>query len=88
MDPMLVGVIDLESMKIFAKTVEECLAEHGVNRPIMAKVVWQLEKALQLQGKTKDESGTSVAAIASPGVGVVPTTSTSTNPPVSQPKEI
>ncbi|KAK9292617.1 hypothetical protein L1049_020592 [Liquidambar formosana] len=87
-DPVLVGVIDPESMKIFVETAEECLAEHGVKRPTMTKVVWQLEKALQLQGKTEEESGTSVAAIASPGVGTVPTTSTSTNPPVSQPDEI
>ncbi|VVA30194.1 PREDICTED: receptor kinase [Prunus dulcis] len=76
MDPLLADSINPESMKKFGEAAEKCLAEHGVDRPTMGDVLWNLEYALQLQeaftqGKADDDSTNSVAppsteAVASP----------------------
>ncbi|KAI4301936.1 hypothetical protein L6164_035169 [Bauhinia variegata] len=48
-DPNLKGKINPESLKKFADAAEKCLSDHGLDRPSMNDICWNLEFALNLQ---------------------------------------
>ncbi|KAJ0983959.1 hypothetical protein J5N97_002315 [Dioscorea zingiberensis] len=48
-DPHLVDSVSVDSLKKYGETAEKCLGEHGIERPTMGDVLWNLEYALQLQ---------------------------------------
>ncbi|KAG8372874.1 hypothetical protein BUALT_Bualt12G0112500 [Buddleja alternifolia] len=48
-DPHIKGEINLECLKHFVETVVKCLCDHGLDRPSMGAVLWNLEYCLQMQ---------------------------------------
>ncbi|XP_061367610.1 receptor-like protein kinase ANXUR1 [Gastrolobium bilobum] len=48
-DPNLKGKIHPESLKKFADAAEKCVSDHGLDRPSMNDLLWNLEFALNLQ---------------------------------------
>lgn len=58
-DPYLKGKINPESMKKFADTAEKCLSDHGMDRPTLNDILWNLEFALQLQDSMEGSSHSS-----------------------------
>nr|CAB3495756.1 unnamed protein product [Digitaria exilis] len=52
-DPYLIGTINTCSLNKFVETAENCVADHGTDRPSMADVVSDLKYALQLQASAE-----------------------------------
>ncbi|KAK4282901.1 hypothetical protein QN277_014225 [Acacia crassicarpa] len=58
-DPHLKGKINPESLRKFADTAEKCLSDHGLARPSMNDLCWNLELALNLQENTEGSNNSS-----------------------------
>ncbi|XP_065859661.1 receptor-like protein kinase ANXUR2 [Euphorbia lathyris] len=48
-DQHIKAEIQPECLKKFAETAEKCLSDHGIHRPSMGDVLWNLEFCLQMQ---------------------------------------
>lgn len=55
-DPRIAGTMKPSSLKKFGETIEKCLAEHGVERPTMGDVLWNLEYVLLLEETNSNTS--------------------------------
>lgn len=65
-DPRIVGQMKDESLLKLVEVAEKCLAECGADRPSMGDVLWNLESALQLEGKEEkpiESSGSFLSGI-------------------------
>ena len=90
-DPQLIGSINPESLKKYAEAAEKCLAEHGVDRPTMGDVLWNLEYALQLQeafteGKTEEDETNLTPTVPAPTSAAPTSASDSDDPPPAEKK--
>ncbi|KAK9136791.1 hypothetical protein Sjap_007385 [Stephania japonica] len=56
-DPHIKGSINQEGLKKFVEVAEKCVSDHGLERPPMSDVLWNLEFALQVQESLDGEVG-------------------------------
>ncbi|GKA67453.1 receptor-like protein kinase THESEUS 1 [Tanacetum coccineum] len=69
MDQKIMGSVNLESLRKFGETAENCLSDNGNERPSMGDVLWNLEYALQLQ---EASNGRSIDADSITGISDIP----------------
>ncbi|OMP02722.1 hypothetical protein COLO4_10873 [Corchorus olitorius] len=62
-DTCLVGQVKPDSLKKYWEITEKCLAEHGIDRPSMGDVLWNLESALQIQGNEEKKLSSQVSHV-------------------------
>lgn len=58
-DQQIAGAIKPEALSRYVEIAKKCLADHGVDRPTMVDVLWDLEFVLQLQETGPDISNIS-----------------------------